>query len=86
MRIINISTGLKNLYQMATKRRPKAECNTTAASMGIHYTGHKTPVSYEQMPDYLMDILNSKEGWEYLKNSPVQNITRGIHLSASRGR
>jgi hypothetical protein len=66
MKITNISTGLKNLYQMATKRRPKAECNTTAASMGIHYTGYPTPVAYEQMPDYLMDILNSKEGWEYL--------------------
>lgn len=66
MKIINISTGLKNLYQMATKRRPKAECNTTSASMGIYYTEHPTPVAYEQMPDYLMDILNSKEGWEYL--------------------
>lgn len=41
MKITNISTGLKNLYQMATKRRPKAECNTTAASMGIH-----TPRAY----------------------------------------
>lgn len=71
MKITNISTGLKNLYQMATKRRPKAECNTTAAAMGIHYTGHTMPVAYEQMPDYLMDILNSKEGWDYLyKNFP----------------
>jgi len=66
MRIINISTGLKNLYQMATKRRPKAECKTTAARMGIYYTGHPMPVPYEQMPDYLMDALNSSEGWEYL--------------------
>ena len=71
MKIINVSTGLKNLYQMATKRRPKAECNTTAAAMGIEYTGHKTPVPYEQMPDYLMDILDSPEGRAYLqKNFP----------------
>jgi hypothetical protein len=66
MKLINISTGLKNLYQLATKRRPKAECNTTAASMGIFYAGHKMPVAYEQMPDYLMDILDSPEGWDYL--------------------
>ena len=66
MKIINISAGLKNLYQLATKRRPKAECNTTAASMGIEYTGHKMPVAYSEMPDYLMDVLNSKEGWNYL--------------------
>lgn len=68
MKIINISTGVKNLYQMLTKRRPKSECNTTAASMGIKYTGHKTPVSYEQMPDYLMDILDSPEGRAHLQN------------------
>lgn len=72
MKIINISTGLKNLYQLATKRRPKAECNTTAASMGIEYTGHTMPVPYEQMPDYLMDILDSPEGRIYL-----QKITPG---------
>ena len=59
---MNISSGIKNLYQLATKRRPKAECNTTAASMGLKYTGHKLPVAYGQMPDYLMDILDSDEG------------------------
>ena len=57
MRIINISTGLKNLYQMATKRRPKAECNTTSAVMACIYTGHDIKSPDGVMPeDYLMDI------------------------------
>ena len=66
--IFNISQGFKNRLQLLTKRRPKAECNTTAATMGCMYTNHKIPAPDGVMPeDYLMDILNSAEGWEYFR-------------------
>lgn len=68
MRIINISNGIKNRYQMLTKRRPKSECNTTSATMGCMYTGHTIPAPDGVMPeDYLMDILDSEEGRAYLQ-------------------
>lgn len=65
--IKNISEGIKNRYQMLTKRRPKAECNTTAASMGCIYTGHKIESGGLLPEDYLMDMLGSKEGLAYLQ-------------------
>jgi len=65
--ILNISNGIKNRLQMLTKRRPKAECNTTAATMGCLYTGHKIPSDGIMPEDYLMDILDSVEGREYLQ-------------------
>ena len=68
MGIINISTGIKNRYQMLTKRRPKAECNTTSAAMACDYTGNKIISPVGVMPeDYLMDILDSDEGRAYLQ-------------------
>lgn len=64
----NISQGIKNRYQLLTKRRPKAECNTTSAAMACIYTGHKIPSSDGVLPeDYLMNILDSPEGRSYLQ-------------------
>ena len=66
--IKNISEGIKNRYQMLTKRRPKSECNTTAAVMGCLYTDNVVQSPDGVMPeDYLMDILDSKEGRAYLQ-------------------
>jgi hypothetical protein len=66
--LINISRGIKNRYQLLTKRRPKSECNTTVATMGCIYTGHRIPAPDGVMPeDYLMDILDSPEGRAYLQ-------------------
>ena len=68
MKIFNISLGIKNRLQMLTKRRPKAECNTTSATMGCIYTGHKIPTPDGILPeDYLMGILDSPEGRAYLQ-------------------
>jgi len=53
---------------MLTKRRPKSECNTTAATMGCMYTNNKILSPDGIMPeDYLMDILDSSEGRAYLQ-------------------
>lgn len=66
--IFNISEGIKNRYQMLTKRRPKSECNTTSAVMGCIYTSHTIECPDDIMPeDFLMDILDSKEGRAYLQ-------------------
>lgn len=66
--MINISEGIKNRYQMLTKRRPKSECNTTAAVMGCIYTGNNIESYDGVMPeDYLMDILDSEEGKSFLQ-------------------
>lgn len=65
--IKNISTGIKNRLQMLTKRRPKAECNTTSATMACMYTGNKIPAEGIMPEDYLMDILDSDEGRAYLQ-------------------
>lgn len=70
--IFNISKGIKNRYQMLTKRRPKSECNTTAATMAAIYTGHKIESGGLMPEDYIMDILDSEEGRAYL-----QQITPG---------
>ena len=65
----NISEGIKNRYQMLTKRRPKAECNTTSAAMAIIYTGHMLQPPDDVLPeDFLMDILDSDEGRAYLQS------------------
>ena len=65
----NISEGFKNRYQMLTKRRPKAECNTTAAAMATIYTGHMLQPPDDILPeDFLMDILDSDEGRAYLQS------------------
>lgn len=64
----NISEGIKNRYQMLTKRRPKSECNTTSAAMGCDYTGNEIKSPDGIMPeDYLMDILGSEEGKAFLQ-------------------
>ena len=64
----NISEGIKNRYQMLTKRRPKAECNTTSAAMATIYTGHMLKPPDDVLPeDFLMDILDSDEGRAYLQ-------------------
>jgi len=64
----NISEGIKNRYQMLTKRRPKAECNTTSAAMATIYTGHMLKPPEDTLPeDFLMDILDSEEGRAYLQ-------------------
>lgn len=68
MFIFNISEGIKNRLQLLTKRRPTAECNTTTANMGCMYTGNDINPPAGIMPeDYLMDILDSKEGRAYLQ-------------------
>lgn len=64
---MNISEGIKNRYQMLTKRRPKSECNTTVAAMGCIYTGHKFQTDGSLPEDFLMDILDSNEGRAYLQ-------------------
>lgn len=66
--IKNISEGIKNRYQMLTKRRPKSECNTTAAVMACMYTHNDIKSPDGILPeDYLMDILDSEEGRAYLQ-------------------
>lgn len=66
--IFNVSQGIKNRLQKLTKRRPESECNTTVATMGCIYTGNNITSPEGVMPeDYLMDILDSKEGREYLQ-------------------
>lgn len=52
---------------MLTKRRPKSECNTTAATMACIYTGHEIPSGGIMPEDFLMDILDSPEGLAYLQ-------------------
>ena len=65
----NISEGFKNRYQMLTKRRPKAECNTTVAAMASIYMGYVLKPPDDVLPeDFLMDILDSKEGRAYLQS------------------
>lgn len=67
--IFNISEGFKNSYQMLMKRRPKAECNTTVAEMGCRYTDNIIPDTKGfSVADYLMDILDSKRGRDYLQS------------------
>lgn len=65
--IKNISEGIKNRYQMLTKRRPKSECNTTTATMACIYTGHTIESGGLLPEDFLMDILDSEEGRAYLQ-------------------
>lgn len=64
---MNISDNIKNRYQLLTKHRPKAECNTTVATMGCIYTGHQFQTDGIMPEDFLMDILDSDEGRAYLQ-------------------